>query len=374
MRKIVIASDSFKGSLSSSEVADSVEKGILRAYPDCKVVKLTLADGGEGTAEALHRVLHGEVVAKTVKDPLGRPVEASYVILSDRNTAVVEIASASGLTRLEPHERNPLLTTTYGTGELIMDALKRGCRRIIVGLGGSATNDAGIGLLTAMGFIFRQSSGRDEVPNGASMLRVYEVDSAMVPECVQKAEYLLACDVRSPFMGRNGAAFMFGPQKGASDDDVLTLNFGLMNIAEAVMQYNGVDVGQIEGAGAAGGAAGTMAALLGARVCSGADLVLGVAGLGRELAGADMVITGEGRTDVQTFEGKLPFKVVRMAAGEGIPALVVCGSADADMTALGVDILPVTPEGMPLEEAMKAETASANIADAVYKYLSGRRL
>lgn len=368
MKKVVIASDSFKGCLSSSDVADCVEKAVHKLYPDCKVVKLAVADGGEGTAEAFRRAVRGEVVIKTVKDPLGRPIEASYVILSDRRTAVVEISAASGLTLLEDDERDPLIATSYGTGELIMDALDKGCRRIIVGLGGSATNDAGIGLLSAMGFLFKQSVHQD-VPNGASMLRIFEIDLLYVPKIVSEAEFLLACDVKTPFMGPEGAAYKFARQKGASDMDIMTLDIGLRNMAEVISQSCGVDVAKMEYAGAAGGAAGTMAAVLGAKVCSGADFVLSVAGFEREIAGADLVITGEGRIDSQTLEGKLPYKAVARALYAGIPSLIICGSTDAQSADSRLKILPVTPEGMSLEEAMKPETASANIADAVYEYL-----
>lgn len=370
MKKIVVASDSFKGSMTSLEVADAVGNGVLRAFPDCKVVKLAMADGGEGTSAAIDNVLRGETVVKTVKDPLDRPVHASYLILPDRKTAVVEIASASGLTLLEPDERNPLLTSTYGTGELIMDALSKGCSRIIVGLGGSATNDAGIGLLSALGFRFMHSRSGDGLPAGATMARVYEIDTLTVPECVWEAEFLLACDVRSPFMGPEGAVSVFARQKGASPKDEIALETGMMNMAEVIMQRTGKDVTAIPGAGAAGGTAGTMTALLDAKICSGADLVIGIAGLDREMAGADLVITGEGCADSQTLTGKLPFKVAQRASAAGVPVVLVCGKSKMEGSHPYFDaVIAVTPPDMLLDEAMKKETASANITDAVYGYL-----
>jgi glycerate kinase len=225
--KIVIASDSFKGSLSSIEVAESVEKGILDVLPSCNVVKVAVADGGEGTKEALCQTLGGKTVEIPVEDPIGRTINASYVILEDGITAVLEMSSASGLTLLTPSERNPMRTSTYGTGQLIADALARGCRRFLTGIGGSATNDGGMGMLKALGYRFLDDDGNELSGIGASLSKVCRIDDSRVLQAVRESEFIVACDVDSPLYGPDGAAYVFAPQKGADSDMVKALDDGI---------------------------------------------------------------------------------------------------------------------------------------------------
>lgn len=371
--KIVIASDSFKGCLSSAEVADSARKGVSRALPSCEIVCLAVADGGEGTVDAVFRARGGEVVKMRVHGPAGRPVDASYLIMPDRMTAVVEIAAASGLPLLDVSERNPMEASTYGTGELIADALGRGCRRFIIGLGGSATNDAGMGLMCALGYRFMDKDSEPLPPKGSTMSAVCRIDDSAVPGSLRDSAFILACDVDSPFCGPEGAAYVFAPQKGAGSTEVKILDEGMHRVADAIFRKTGTDIRDMAYAGAAGGTAGTMMSLLGAEVRSGALTVLEMMGFEDIISDADLLLTGEGRIDAQTMSGKLPYVAASVAESYGVPAVALCGDSILE-TGQSVfrSIIKATPADMPLYEAMKPETASANIADAVYGYLSSR--
>lgn len=370
MNRCVIASDSFKGSLSSLQVADSAQKGILSVFPDCEVVKFCVADGGEGTVDALLQTLGGITVNIEVLDPLGRAVTASYAILDDGKTAAIEMSAASGLPLLGEKERNPMLTSTYGTGELIADALERGCRKFLIGIGGSATNDAGMGMLAALGYRFLDHEGALLEGKGESLSQVCSIDDSSVLPEVKESEFIIACDVDSPFFGPQGAASVYGPQKGATPEMVEALDKGMRHFAEIINGKYGMDVSDMPGAGAAGGLGGAFAAFLNATLRRGADMVLDAIGFDELIRGADLVITGEGRIDSQTQTGKLPYAVMKRAVAQGVKVMAITGSVAQDAVIEGFDIiLQVTPDGMPLEEAMKKETASANIADAVSTYL-----
>ena len=322
MNKVVIASDSFKGTLTSSEVADSVAKAVRAVFPDCEVVKLKVADGGEGTSDAIISAKAGRLVSLDVSDPLGRTIQSSYYILDD-GTALIEMSKASGLTLLSPDERNPLKTSTFGTGQMIANALTSGCRRFLVGIGGSATNDAGIGMLSALGFRFLNNQGQAVSPNGGSLSEIASIDSASVLEGLSESEFTVACDVASPFYGPAGAAFVFAPQKGADADMVRTLDSGLRHFAE-VADY---DAG-FAGAGAAGGLGYAFKAFLNARMVRGIDMVLDAVGFDKTVQGADLVITGEGRYDGQTQAGKAVYGIKSRASLHGVPVLVVAGSVE----------------------------------------------
>ena len=391
--KIVIASDSFKGSLASMEVAQSIEMGILDVFPSCDVVKLAVADGGEGTTDALCQTLGGETVEILVEDPLGRPVKASYAVLDDGHTAVLEMSAASGLTLLAADERNPMRTSTYGTGQLIADALARGCRKFLVGIGGSATNDGGMGMLQALGYVFTDADGNYLPGVGASLSAVCRIDDSNVLSSVRESEFIVACDVDSPLYGPEGAAYVFAPQKGADQDMVRTLDEGLRHYAEVSASYlaspidyqpEGADARLIEGifisdlasmpgVGAAGGLGYAFVAFLGARLQRGVDMVLDAVGFDSIIEGADLVITGEGRIDSQTFTGKTPYGVLMRASGQGIPGLALAGLVDLDdsFTATLSEsagfraIRQITPEGMPLSEAMLPSVASANLRRSI---------
>ena len=372
MKKIVVASDSFKGSLTSLEVAAGAEQGIHEVFPECEVVKVNVADGGEGTMDALRSTLGGQWVTVAAADPLGRPRDVSYVVLSDGKTAVIEMSAASGLPLLEPQERNPMLTSTFGTGEMIVDALSRGCRRFLVGIGGSATNDAGMGMLEALGFRFIDKDGKVLPGRGESMSEVVDIDMSHVSPEVKESEFIIACDVDSPFCGPRGAAYVFSPQKGADPQMVAELDAGMEHLAEVIVRTTGKDIRNIPGAGAAGGLGGGFLAFLNSRLERGIEMVLDAIAFDDIIRGSDLVITGEGRVDSQTLTGKTPYGIMKRAQKQNIRTVAIGGSVklgdDDDVS--GFDsIWLVTPEGMPLEEAMKAETASANVRETVKKIM-----
>lgn len=367
MKKVIVASDSFKGSLSSLQVAESVERGVLSVYPGCEVVKLAVADGGEGTVEALSSSIGGRKVSVRVNDPLGRPIDAYYLIRGD--LAVLEMSSASGLVLLSPDERDPSRTSTYGTGQLIADALSEGCRRFVVGLGGSATNDGGMGMLSALGFRFLDAEGNVLEGTGGDLSAVCDIDQDAVSDAVRESRFTVVCDVDSPFCGPQGAAYVFAPQKGADCLMVRELDTGLAHLASVIEKKTGVHIKDVQGAGAAGGLGGAFMAFLGAHLQSGAEVILDMLDFDEIIADADLVITGEGRLDMQTLSGKLPYAVWRRACGRGVRVVAVCGELRSFPGMCYDDVLVTKPEGMSLYEAMCPETASRNIAEAVETYL-----
>ena len=372
-KKIVVASDSFKGSLTSLEVADSVEKAVREVFPGCDVVKVNVADGGEGTMDALQQTLGGSRVNLTVSDPLGRPVDAYYVILDDGVTAVLEMSAASGLPLLSPEERNPSRTSTYGTGELIRDALDKGCTRFLVGIGGSATNDAGMGMLNALGYSFLDADGTELNPVGGSLGQVEDILMQNRNQHLGDARFIVACDVKAPLYGPEGAAYIFAPQKGADPQMVQALDAGLRHFAEVSFRKTGSDFSQMHGAGAAGGLGYAFKEFLAASLERGVEMVLDAIGFDEIIAGADLVITGEGRVDSQTLTGKTPFGVAQRAIRQGIPVVAICGSVaiDAEQAyeAGFKAALQVTPEGMPLSEAMKQDVAAENVYRTILKLM-----
>ena len=369
--KIVVASDSFKGSLTSAEVADSIEKGIRDVLPSAEVVKLAVADGGEGTVDALLETMGGRRVSAEVSDPLGRPCMAEYAILNDEVTAVMEMSSASGLTLLKHEERNPLLTSTYGTGQMIADALDRGCRRFLIGIGGSATNDAGMGMLEALGCRFLDEDGNALQGCGESMSRIATIDLSNLRSEIGESEFIVACDVDSPFHGPEGAAYVYGPQKGATPEMVIRLDAGLRNMADLIAREMGIQVADMPGAGAAGGLGGAFKAFLNAELRKGAEMVLDAIGFDEIIKDADLVITGEGRIDAQTMTGKLPYEVARRAGIRGIPVLAICGRAEIRSHPSFTAICPITPPETPLQIAMQPSVATLNIMNTlsrIYRY------
>ncbi len=373
-RKIVVASDSFKGSLTSLEVAQSVEKAFKEVYPSCEVIKVNVADGGEGTMDALQQTLGGRKVSMSVSDPLGRPVQASYVILDDGVTAVLEMSAASGLPLLSPEERNPSKTSTLGTGELICDALSQGCRRFLVGIGGSATNDAGMGMLHALGYRFLDASGQELSPVGGSMIDVASIDMSSRNPYLDEAEFIVACDVKAPLFGPDGAAYVFASQKGADQQMVEALDQGLRHFASVSADETGHDYSSMEGSGAAGGLGYAFRQFLGARLERGVEMVLDAIHFDQIIQGADLVVTGEGRVDSQTLTGKTPFGVAQHARRQDIPVVAIGGSVIIDQfqaqLAGFMDALQVTPAGMPLEEAMKPEVAAENVYKTIKSFLN----
>lgn len=372
MKRVVVASDSFKGCLSSLQVADAVEAGVKSVCPSCEVVKLAVADGGEGTVQALATAMNGEIVSILVKDPLGREVSASYAMIREKETAVIEVSAASGLTLLSPQERNPLAASSYGSGQIISDALSRGCRNFLMCIGGSAVNDAGMGMLSALGFRFLDEEGNRLEGSGADMSEVCDVDLSQVDPALGEAVFTVACDVDSPFCGTQGAAYVFAPQKGASPEQVKILDEGMSHFASVMKKLTGIDVINIPGAGAAGGIGGAMASFLGAELKSGAEMVLDAVRFDEVLSDTDMVITGEGCLDGQTMTGKLPYCVAQRSAKAEVPVVAVCGKAEVDECQYLDAIIPVTPDGISLNEAMLPSVASENIKKAVASFLHDR--
>lgn len=379
MNKIVIASDSFKGSLSSTEVAEAAAAGIRKTYPSCEIICLGMGDGGEGTCEAIAHTRSCEWVNIKVNDPLGRTCSAKYAIYEDEDgpSAIIEMAQASGLTLLSTDELNPLQTSTFGTGQMIMDAFSRGCRRFIIGLGGSATNDGGTGMLEAMGFRFVDNAGR--AVNGCCGERLRDIagiDASEVPAELIGSSFTSACDVDTVFYGDNGATKIFAPQKGASDSDMEILENGMRSFASMIMRDYGIDLGKVNGSGAAGGTAGALYTFLNSRLSKGADLVLDTVRFDEIIEDADLIITGEGRIDSQTFCGKLPSRVLSRAAVKDIPVLAIAGVVDLSQEAICdsgfVSILPIQPRPTTPQElaaAMNPSRTAENIRTTIISHL-----
>ena len=367
MRRIVVAADSFKGSLTSLEVAEAFACGFRRVFPLCEVERVAVADGGEGTVEALVGMLDGEYVELQVADPLLRSVQARYGIVNGGRTAVMEMSAASGLPLLTAQERNPLKTTTYGTGEMIADALGRGCREFLIGIGGSATNDAGVGMLRALGFRFLDVEGAELVGGGEILESIKSIDDSGVLPSLRDAEFRVACDVTNPLYGPEGAAYVFAPQKGADEAMVERLDAGLRNFAEVVKRYNGEDIATLRGAGAAGGVGGGLKALLGARLERGVDMVLEAIHFDDIIKECNLVVTGEGRLDNQTMMGKAPCGVLQAAKRQGVPCVAIGGAIEKceELEQSGfAAMFSVTPEDMPLQQAMQRAVAMANVERA----------
>ncbi len=370
--KIVVASDSFKGSLSSTEVAMAATRGIKAVYPDCEVVSVNVADGGEGTVDAIVEALHGEIVATTVSNPLGRPIQAHYGIAGA--TAIIEMAAASGLPLLRPEERNPWVTSTHGTGEMIMDAISRGCRQFLVGIGGSATNDAGTGMLQAMGFRFYDANEKEILHCcGGTMQDIVRIDDSHVPDSVRQSTFTIACDVDTPFCGSEGAAPVFAPQKGADAAMVQQLDAGMASLAKVIEDKYRIDIVPIAGAGAAGGMGGAFRAFLHATLKHGIDMVLDAIDFNAIIQNADLVITGEGKIDFQTAKGKTAAGVLTRAKQQGIPVVAIGGCVEMcdSVQQMGfAGIYPILEETMPLEVAMNPTFASNNIKKTITRIIA----
>lgn len=325
--KILVAPDSYKGSLSSKQVCQAIEEGLLKACEGVfEVVKVPIADGGEGTVDAFLSALGGELIELTVTGPLGKPVHSFYGILPD-GTAVIEMAAASGLSLVPTHQRNPLVTTTYGTGQLIMNALDHGCSRFIVGIGGSATNDAGVGMLQALGIKFLDDAGKEVPWGGGNLDKVATIDLKGMDSRLKNAQFIVACDVDNPLCGEKGASAVYGPQKGATPDMVKLLDRNLSHLADVVASVLGEDHRNDPGAGAAGGLGFAFKAFLDAQMRPGIDVVMEATHMDTLAAQSDIIITGEGRTDYQTAQfGKAPSGVAKLGKRMGKPVLLISGA------------------------------------------------
>jgi glycerate kinase len=382
--RIVLAPDSFKGSVTAAEAADAMAAGLRQVWPDAACVRLPMADGGEGTVDAVLTALDGRRRTAEVRDPLGRPVEAAYGWVAGERLAVIEMAAASGLPLLAEAERDPHRTSTAGTGDLIAAALDRGARRIVLGLGGSATVDGGTGCLAALGARFLDDDGAALPGCGGALGRIARIDLAGLDPRLGGTDIVLATDVRNPLLGPSGAVRVFGPQKGLPDDRLEDFEAAMARFAERVAAATGSDPRDAAGAGAAGGIAFLLRAALGAEVRDGFALVAELAGLRDALRGADLALTGEGRLDAQSLSGKVPVGVARIAREEGVPAAAVAGSVDGDPAAFRAEglatVLPIVDRPMALEQAMAdgaalIERAAARLAAALElgRGLAGRR-
>ena len=363
INKIVLAFDSFKGSASSTELADAARQAIIGEIPQCKIAQFTIADGGEGTTAAICSAIESRVVECDTTDPLMRPISTQYNITPD-GVAIMEMASASGLTLVEPHLRNPLVTTTYGTGEMILDAISKGCRTIILGIGGSATNDAAIGLLSALGIRFYDKEGNPTL----ELCKVADFDIREINPDVKNTKFIIACDVNNPFYGDRGAAHIYSPQKGASPSQVEELDAGLRNFAALVKTKLGINLQEIPGTGAAGGMGGGLLAFLNATLKPGIDTILEMIGFDKEVADASAVFTGEGRIDSQSGMGKAIGGIIKLAQKHNVPVIAIGGSVadDVDADKLGLLAAMSIQQGpFSLEDSMKKENTLKNVEKTI---------
>jgi glycerate kinase len=375
LKKVVIAPDSFKESLSAMTVAEAIERGFRQIYPQVQYVKLPMADGGEGTVDSMVAATGGEIVRVEVTGPLGQPVSAFYGLLGEGETAVIEMAAASGLHLAPKGQRDPRITTSYGTGELILAALERGVKAIILGIGGSATNDGGAGMMQALGARLLDDQQLPLPPGGAALARLAQIDLSAVDPRLQQVSVTAACDVDNPLCGPHGASAVFGPQKGATPEMVTQLDAALSHFGLLLQQATGREVLNAPGAGAAGGMGAALLGMLSARLRPGIEIVIETLRLEEALRDADLVITGEGRLDSQSIHGKTPIGVARVAKRYGLPVIGIAGSLSKDYQVVhqhGIDAaFSVLDRVVTLEEALtdaaiNLEVTARNVA-AVWK-------
>jgi len=365
--KIVIASDSYKGSNTSMRVAELIEEGAKAVFPEAKFIKIPIADGGEGTVEGLTSGLGGEIERVRAQDALGRSIDSFYGTLEGK--AVLEMAAASGLPLLAQSERNPLITSTFGTGQLLLAALKAGYRDITIGIGGSATNDGGAGMARALGYRFFDAEDRELPEGGAALAKLARLDDSRVTPLLQEARVNVACDVDNPLLGPSGASAIYGPQKGANEAVVEELEAALTNFANVVERWKGSELRNIPGAGAAGGLGLGLMVFCNARMGSGINTILNLMDFESQLKGAHLVITGEGRIDGQSIRGKVPVGVASRAKKCGIPVLAIVGDIGADAKRVfqyGIDsIMSTMDRAMEPVEAMAR--SSETLRDAAQR-------
>ncbi|MCM1066575.1 MAG: glycerate kinase [Muribaculaceae bacterium] len=370
MEKIVIACDSFKGSLSSAEANAACARGLRERFTEVEIVEVSVADGGEGTGEALAATFDARPLTINVCDPIGRAVDARFFLSADRRTAIIDTAAASGLTLLSAGERNPMHTSTFGTGQQIAAAIDMGCRHIVLGLGGSATNDCGCGLLSALGFRFLDRHGTP-LHGGADILpQIVSIDSSHRMQGLDRVSFTLYTDVDNPLYGPDGAAYTFGPQKGADALMCHALDEGMRCFASVLRVCGFDDTSAEAGAGAAGGLGAGLSAILRADIRMGAPAILEAIDFENTILDASLVITGEGRIDASTLHGKTPFSVMQQARRLGIPTVAIGGSvadADALVEAGFKQIISAMPAGMSLREAMMPAKAADNLRQAAKK-------
>lgn len=369
--KVVVAIDSFKGSLSSFQAGGAVRDAVLRLDSAAEVIIKPLADGGEGTVDSFADAINSEIINLTVNGPLMRPVHAKYCILKDSATAVIEMASASGITLISAEERNPLETTTYGVGQLIRDAIEKGCRRFIIGIGGSATNDGGAGMLTALGYEFLDANGSPIALGAKGLKDLAEIKTDKVLPLLSECSFNIACDVNNPLCGENGCSAVFGPQKGATAEMIKDMDSWLERYAEKATSVSAKADKNLAGAGAAGGLGFAFSAFLNAKLQSGIEIILNEIHLEDEIKTADIVVTGEGRLDSQTVMGKAPIGVAKLAKkyGKKVIAFSGCASDTAEVcNENGIDaFFTILRNVTSLEEALNIENAYKNLSATAYQ-------
>lgn len=370
--KFVIAPDKFKGSLTGFEFCDAVAEGLQMVFKDAEIINKPLADGGDGTMEVAKYYINGEKITITVSDPLFRPINASYLYSEETKIAYIEMAEASGLKLLGDDERNCMITTTSGTGELIYDALDKGAKEIILGIGGSATNDGGMGMANALGYQFLDEHGKELVPIGQNLSKVKSIDDSNKHVRLKEVKIKVACDVTNPFYGLNGAAYIYAAQKGASENEIIVLNNGLHNLAEVIKSNYNIDLQKINGAGAAGGVGGGALTFLDGELISGINLIKELADFDTTIDGADWIITGEGQLDEQTLSGKTIDGVITSAKIKNIPVAALCGSVSISVNQqnkFGLTYVSSIVRGIStLQEAMN--NSHENLVNATYNFAS----
>ncbi len=367
---VLIAPDKFKGSLPALAVCEAIQQGLHDAYPALTCVPFPLADGGDGTASILTHHAGGHEVQATVLNPLGQQVTATYGYAPQQRTAFIEMAAASGLHLLQPHQRQGLATHTSGTGQLLLHAIQQGATTILLGIGGSATNDCGMGMASALGYQFFDAHNNPVAPSGQNLGKVHRIDSSQVSINTTEITIRVACDVNNPLTGPEGAAYTYGPQKGVQPNELATLDAGMHHFGQVLAQHFGQDYSQLPGAGAAGGLGAGAMAFLRATLQPGIDMVMQQTGFEAALGKADVVITGEGRIDDQTLHGKVIQGVCKQAAAQGVPVLALCGALEASQAtikqlglsyAASILTMPTT-----LKEAMQPQATQHNLRQAAF--------
>lgn len=370
MKKIIIIPDSFKGSLSSLEVCNAIEEGILKVFKDAKIKKIPVADGGEGTVDSIIYAAGGKIKRIKARNPLGEIIEAKYGLI-DENKAVIEMAEASGLTLIK--EKNPLKSSTYGTGELIKDAIENGIKEILIGIGGSATNDCGIGMANALGYKFLDKDGKELEAIAENMIKIAKIDDSNVYKKLFEVKINVACDVKNPLYGKDGATAIYGAQKGVTKESFDILDEGLKNVAKLVKEKFNKEIDYIEGSGAAGGLGGGLIAFCNAELKSGIDAVLDIIDFENEIKDVSLIITGEGAIDGQTKKGKVPVGIARRA--NNIPVIAIVGDiregAEAVYDMGIVSIMPALKRAMSLEDAMaNSKSLIIDAAERACRFMS----
>lgn len=368
--KVLIAIDSFKGSISSYQAGVAAELGVKRAIIDAETIISPLADGGEGTVSAITPSLGGELVTVSVTGPLGDKINAVYGVIKSSKTAIIEMSAAAGITLIDEELKNPLNTTTFGVGEIIKHAItENGCRKFIIGIGGSATNDGGVGMLQALGFSFKDKNGREIERAGKGLANLADIDNSKAIIELKDCEFFIACDVTNPLCGLNGCSYVYGPQKGATDKIVKDMDLWLNNYADLTFKTIGKDFKDYQGAGAAGGLGFAFLAYLNGKLESGIDLVIRLTELEDKIKVADIVVTGEGKLDGQTRMGKAPIGVSKIAKKYNKPVIAFAGAVASDAKLLnecGIDaFFPIVQSPCSLSDAMDVENAKNNLSKTV---------